>query len=97
MMINIVKTNELYSISYTHENWEYHGSVNYESSGFIYLDLRIREKGEEGRLYGEVTYDVGQEKISSISFNNISKEKEEIFTKYVNQIIEEVLEYFNFI
>ena len=40
-MINIVKTNELYSISYTHENWEYNGSVNYESSGFIYLDLKI--------------------------------------------------------
>ena len=94
--MEIIKLNEYYSIVSPHEDWEYRGNIDYQPKYSIRLNLTINDKENEG-LCGDIYYNIGQEKISSISFNNIPKEKEEIFTKYANQIIEEVLEYFNFI
>ena len=93
--MEIIKLSEQYNISHRSENINYRGFVEYLLNTSIKLSIVIEDIHEI--LDGIVEYNIDQKKISSISFNNIPKEKEEIFTKYVNQIIEEVLEYFNFI
>ena len=93
--MKIIKLNEYYSISGIFEDWKYVGNIDYQYQHYLKISLCFSDSIEG--YNGNVLYGIDQKKISSISFSDIPKEKEEIFTKYVNQIIEEMLEYFNFV